>query len=63
MIKRNYYSVMTGKISPDEKVNFDVLKRMFSITYKKLETEGYFKKYFGINCLDGYIEGLLGSDI
>jgi hypothetical protein len=63
MIKRNYYSVRTGKISPDHKVNFDVLKRLFLVTYKKLESDGYFQKYFGIDCSDGFIEGQLGCEI
>lgn len=63
MIKRNYYSVRTGKISPDQQVNFEVLKKLFSVTYNKLNSDGYFQKYFGINCEDGYIPGELGQDI
>ena len=63
MIKRNYYSVRTGKISPDQQVNFEVLKKLFSVTYNKLNTDGYFQKYFGINCEDGYIPGELGEEI
>lgn len=62
-MKRNYYSVRTGKITPDQKVNFDVLKKLFLITYNKLESEGFFQKHFGINCEDGYIPGQLGEDI
>jgi hypothetical protein len=63
MIKRNYYSVRTGKISPDHQVNFEVLKKLFSVTYNKLSTDGYFQKYFGIDCQDGYIPGELGEEI
>ena len=63
MIKRNYYSVRTGKISPDHQVNFEVLKKLFSVTYNKLNSDGYFQKYFGINCEDGYIPGELGEEI
>ena len=63
MFKRDYFSVRTGKISPDQRVNFDVLKRFFSMTFKKLESEGYFQKYFGMNCHDGFINGQLGSEI
>jgi hypothetical protein len=63
MIKRNYYSVRTGKISPDQQVNFEVLKKLFSVTYNKLNSDGYFQKYFGINCEDGYIPGELGEEI
>src|SRR3546814_635736 len=63
MIKRNYYSVRTGKITPDQQVNFEVLKKLFSITYNKLNADGYFQKYFGIDCEDGYIPGELGEEI
>lgn len=63
MIKRNYYSVRTGKISPDQQVNFEVLKKLFSVTYNKLNADGYFQKYFGIDCQDGYIPGELGEEI
>lgn len=63
MIKRNYYSVRTGKITPDQEVNFEVLKKLFSVIYNKLEKDGYFQKHFGINCMDGYIPGELGEEI
>jgi hypothetical protein len=63
MIKRNYYSVRTGKILPDHQVNFEVLKRLFSVFYNKLNSEGYFQKHFGVNCEDGYIPGELGEEI
>lgn len=63
MIKRNYYSVRTGKITPDQQVNFEVLKKIFSLKYNKLYSDGYFQKYFGIDCHDGYISGELGEEI
>lgn len=63
MIKRDYYSVRTGKITPDQQINFEVLKKIFLITYNKLWSEGYFQKYFGIDCTDGYYNGELGFDI
>lgn len=63
MIKRNYYSVRTRKITPDQQVNFDVLKKLFLVTYNKLNNEGYFQKYFGIDCTDGVIPGEMGEDI
>lgn len=63
MIKRNYYSVRTGKITPDQQVNFEVLKKLFSVAYNKLNADGYFQKYFGIDCQDGYIPGELGYEI
>jgi hypothetical protein len=40
MIKRNYYSVRTGKIIRHHQVNFEVLKRLFSVFYNKLNSEG-----------------------
>lgn len=33
------------------------------MTYNKLNKDGYFQKYFGINCEDGFIEGELGDDV
>lgn len=63
MIKRNYYSVRTGKITPDQEVNFEVLKKIFLVTYNKLNVDGYFQKYFGIDCQDGYISGEFGEEI
>ncbi|MDI6051118.1 hypothetical protein QLS31_14915 [Flavobacterium sp. XS2P24] len=63
MIKRNYYSVRTGKINPDSKIDFEVLKQLFLMSYKILDRAGYFQKYFGIDCTDGFIEGQLGDQI
>lgn len=63
MIKRDYSSVRTRKIKPDKKMSFDILKKLFLIAYKKLLRDGYFQKYFGIECHDGFIEGELGGDI
>lgn len=63
MIKRQYYSVRTGKMLPDQQVNFELLKRLFLVAYNKLDSEGYFQKHFGINCTDSYIEGLFGRDV
>jgi len=63
MIKRDYYSVRTGKITPNQQVNFEVLKKLFSVTYNKLNADGYFQKYFGIECTDGFIPGELGEEV
>ncbi len=63
MIKREYYSVRTGKITPHQQVNLEVLKKLFSVTYNKLNSDGYFQKYFGIDCTDGYVSGELGEEI
>ena len=63
MIRRAYYSVRTGKISPDHQVNLEVLKKLFLVSYNKLGKEGYFQKYFGVDCTDGDYPGELGEDI
>ena len=64
MNKRDYYSVRTGKIKPNEVVNLKVLKKHFLIIYRKLEKDGYFQKYFGFYCVDlDEVDGELGSDI
>lgn len=61
MIKRDYYSVRTGKKNPDQQVDFEVLKRIFLITYTKIRNEEYFIKYLGENSDLGYISGELGN--
>lgn len=63
MIKREYYSVRTGILTPDKKMSFDILKKLFSIAYNKLWKDGYFQKQFGVDCCDGFVEGELGEDI
>lgn len=63
MIKRNYYSVRTGKINPDQQVNFEELKKLFSAIYTKLSADGYFQKYFGVDCTDGFSPGELGEEV
>jgi hypothetical protein len=63
MKKRTYYSVRTGLTPEDQKIDFEILKKMFLILYKRLVNEGYFQKHFGIECMDGFIEGTLGEDI
>ncbi len=63
MIKRNYYSIRTGKMQPDQIMNFDIFKKFILVAYNKLNTDGYFQKHFGIYCDDGYQEGLIGLDI
>ena len=63
MIKRKYYSVRTGKLESTQKMDFDVLKKVFSVNYNKLTNDGYFQKYFGIDCTDGYTSGELGEEV
>jgi hypothetical protein len=63
MKKRTYYSVRAGLTPDDQKIDFETLKKMFLILYKKLVNEGLFQKHFGIDCTDGFIEGTLGEDV
>lgn len=63
MIKRRYYSSRKGTLGKDSKINFEELKELFLISYKMLDEGGYFQKYFGIDCIDGYREGELGNYI
>ncbi|MEZ4802392.1 MAG: hypothetical protein R2797_06430 [Gelidibacter sp.] len=64
MNKRDYYSVRTGKIKPNQEIDLKVLKRLFLVIYRKLEEDGYFQKYFGYYCVDqGEVSGELGSDL
>ena len=61
MIKRDYYSIRTGKINPDQQVNFEVLKKLFLITYNKIRNEKYFIKYLVEDPDRDYIVGKLGD--
>lgn len=63
MIKRSYYSARTGKLGQDSKIDFKVMKQLFLMSYKILDSGGYFQKYFGLDCVDGYAEGQLGNQI
>ena len=63
MIKREYYSLRKGIIKGTSTLDFDVFKKLFLMLYKKMDRDGYFQKYFGIFCEDGYTEGQLGDDI
>ncbi|GGG17204.1 hypothetical protein [Pontibacter amylolyticus] len=61
---RDYYSVRTGKVDPNPKIDLEILKRLFLVIYNGLEEEGYFQKYLGYYCVDqDYIDGKLGSDL
>lgn len=61
MIKRDYYSVRKGRENPDQHVNFEVLKKIFLITYNKIRDEEYFVKYLGKDSDLGYTVGELGN--
>lgn len=60
---RKYYSERNGKPLDDSKKSIKWIKRLFLSTYYQLNRGGYYQKYFGIDCTDGYQCGLLGDDI
>lgn len=62
LIKREYYSSRKGLIQ-DSAIDTKLLKKLFLIVFNNLNNEGYFQKYFGIECTDGSINGELGWDI
>src|SRR5579859_7451927 len=64
MRPRDYYSTRTGKVVETPELNLRLLKKLFLITYNKLNEDGYFQKYFGYYCVDqGNVSGELGHDI
>ena len=64
MKNRDYYSSRTGKLKETPELTMKLLKKLFIVTYNKLEEDGYFQKYFGYYCVDqGDVNGELGGDI
>ena len=63
MHEREYYAVRKGHIGRDQVLSFENFKKAFVLYYKDLESQGYFQKYFGKNCVDGYYAGKLGDDL
>lgn len=61
MIKREYYSVRTEKLGSDGKIDFEMVKKLFLSNYNILEKEGYFQKYFGFECSDGFQKGQISE--
>nr|WP_315214119.1 hypothetical protein [uncultured Flavobacterium sp.] len=57
MIKRNYYSVRTGKLDSTGKLDFEMLKKLFLSNYNILDKTGYFQKNFGFDCSQGFQRG------
>ncbi|NJI73221.1 hypothetical protein HCX49_08385 [Sphingobacterium kitahiroshimense] len=62
MMRRKYYSARAGNLEKNA-LSLDVLKKLFLVVYRKLDLDGYFQKYFGVDCTDGYVPGELGHDI
>lgn len=64
MKNRDYYSSRTGKLKETPELNLKLLKKLFLVTYNKLEEDGYFQKYFGYYCVgQGVVNGELGGNI
>lgn len=64
MRKGPYYSIRTGRHPEGERLDFEMLKRLFLSTYKDFEVRGHFQEYFGFDCVDaGWVPGLAGSDL
>ncbi|WP_298369169.1 hypothetical protein [uncultured Lutibacter sp.] len=64
MKNRDYYSSRTGKLKETPELTLKLLKKLFLVTYNKLDEDGYFQKYFGYYCVDqGDVNGELGGDI
>ncbi len=64
MRPRDYYSSRTGKLTETPELTLSLLRKLFLVTYNKLEDDGYFQRYFGYNCVDqGDVVGELGYDI
>lgn len=61
MIKRDYYSSRIKTVDTERLINFEVLKRIFLITLKKIRDEEYFIKYLGIDSFTGSTTGELGN--
>lgn len=59
---RPYYSQRNGSIE-NSRYNLETFRELFGKVFHKLQNEGYFQKYLGTNCTNGYFEGLLGADV
>lgn len=63
MEEKEYYNIRKGFIKKEDSLNFEMFKKAFLIIYKRFHKEGLFQKYFGIDCSDGFQEGVLGEDL
>jgi len=63
-MRRNYYSVRTGKHPTGGKIDLPALQKLTLAVYQQFEHKDYFQEAFGFECVDaGYIEGAVGHDI
>jgi hypothetical protein len=64
MRKRDYYSTRTGKLTETPEMTLKIFKKLFMVTFDKLDEDGYLQRYFGYYCVDqGDVRGELGTDI
>ncbi|RFS20218.1 hypothetical protein DVR12_21120 [Chitinophaga silvatica] len=62
MEDREYYAIRKG-FTKFEDISPQMFKKAFLLVYRNLFDAGYFQKYFGNDCTDGRIDGILGNDI
>jgi len=61
---RRYYSVRTGKNPQAEPIDLEALLRLFKTLFLHFESEGYFQKSLGYECVDaGFTPGEVGHDV
>lgn len=63
MKEKEYYNIRKGHIKKDAFLDFAMFKKAFILLFRQMEREGFFQKYFGLDCTDGFSEGELGEDI
>lgn len=63
MTEREYYGIRKGHIQKELTLSFVNFKKAFLLSYKELDGTGYFQKYFGKDCPDGFDVGKLGDDL
>jgi hypothetical protein len=63
MEQREYYAIRRGFISKDSALDIEMFRKAFKLSFRKFDTEGYFQKYLGKDCVDGFVDGKFGNDI
>ena len=63
-LRRNYYSVRSGKRASAQGFSLADFKRFFSAAFDRMEEQGLFQEWFGYTCIDaGEILGRAGPDL
>jgi len=62
MRDKPYYSARKGRVVNPE-LQLVHLRRLFVSVYTLFEERGYFQQHLGINCVDGFIAGTVGTDV